>query len=971
MAQHDYNLANQSGADFRADLNDALAAIVTVNSGATSPSTTFAHQLWVDTANSVLKIRNSANDAWITTGVSITADNTFTGNITGNASTATALETARTINGVSFDGTANISFDTDSVSEGYSNLYFTNARVESYLDAGTSTPTFASAVINSSLTGSAVLDDDTFATASATTVATSESIKAYVDSQVGSVDTLAEILLNGNTTGGTDIEFGDNDKAIFGTGSDLEIYHDGSDSYIDEVGTGNLLINANNLRLRDNTGNPYLLANAGDELRLYFNGSTKLKTTSTGIDVTGNITASGNIDINSDSGVLQFGADNDMQIFHNGTNGEINISTGSLTIDSPNTITLNADQSGRVLLSDGATNYGRFQKGGSSWNFHGLVQNNSFRFLGNDGGTETEVMRIQYDGNIGIGTSSPDALLEIDKGSEGEYLRVGGDNASNARSLRFTSSTASGSSVGALHTIKANSVGGEIAFANGNGNIMYLNVDRNVGIGTTSPSNPLDVAGIIRSTSTNPQLRIHTSSGTGTGFLVFGDSADDDIGQINYAHGDNSMRFVVNASERARFDSSGNFGIGTSSPSAKLHLNTSDATATYRIQGATSAAIDFYNSTTKNGALLVNSSNFLIAADNSNPILFNTGGSETARFDTSGNFLVGQTSQSPNTVGISLNNNGNISAKRDGGIVALFNRATSDGEIISIRKDDATVGSIGTSGGDLIAGTGDTGLYFYDGADTVIPWNISTNSARNGSIDLGASSHRFKDLYLSGGLRGDTTFKNNAGTTEYARFDSSGNLLVGTTTLNDVNGIVNGHLFEAENTTAGEGAVGVYNNAGTANCPALLVLNRDTSTDSTNRFVQFYADVTSSGATAMGGIVGNGASNVQFATLSDEREKENITPVDNVLNKLMNLNVVSFDWKKNDEHVKAGFIAQNVEEHFPEYVIENIANNGEESRKGTTGGMSAGYIAVLTKAIQEQQEQIESLKSEIAKLKGE
>ena len=250
MAQHDYNLANQSGADFRADLNNALAAIVTVNSGATSPSTTFAHQLWVDTANNLLKIRNSANDAWITTGVSITADNTFTGNLTGNASTATALETARTINGASFDGTANISFDTDSVSEGSSNLYFTNARVESYLDAGTSTPTFASAVINSSITGSAVLDDDTFATASATTVATSESIKAYVDSQVGSVDTLAEILLNGNTTGGTDIAvstgdditFADSSKAIFGTGGDLEIYHDGSHSYISPEATHKKLV---------------------------------------------------------------------------------------------------------------------------------------------------------------------------------------------------------------------------------------------------------------------------------------------------------------------------------------------------------------------------------------------------------------------------------------------------------------------------------------------------------------------------------------------------------------------------------------------------------------------------------------------------------------------------------------------------------------------------------------------------------
>ena len=141
MAQHDYNIQNQSGADFRADLNNALSAIATVNSGATEPSTTFAHQLWVDTANSVLKIRNAADNAWYTTGISITASNTFTGNITGNADTATTLATARTINGVSFDGSANISFDTDSVSEGSSNLYFTNERVDdqvnTLLQAGT------------------------------------------------------------------------------------------------------------------------------------------------------------------------------------------------------------------------------------------------------------------------------------------------------------------------------------------------------------------------------------------------------------------------------------------------------------------------------------------------------------------------------------------------------------------------------------------------------------------------------------------------------------------------------------------------------------------------------------------------------------------------------------------------------------------------------------------------------------------
>ena len=65
MATHDYIIANQSGAAFRTDLNNALAAIVSNNSNGSSPSTTYAYQWWADTSAGVLKIRNSANNAWI------------------------------------------------------------------------------------------------------------------------------------------------------------------------------------------------------------------------------------------------------------------------------------------------------------------------------------------------------------------------------------------------------------------------------------------------------------------------------------------------------------------------------------------------------------------------------------------------------------------------------------------------------------------------------------------------------------------------------------------------------------------------------------------------------------------------------------------------------------------------------------------------------------------------------------------
>lgn len=69
------------------------------------------------------------------TGTTAAFPGGVTGPLTGNASTATALQTARTINGVAFNGTANISFGSDSVAEGATNLYFSNARVRAAISA--------------------------------------------------------------------------------------------------------------------------------------------------------------------------------------------------------------------------------------------------------------------------------------------------------------------------------------------------------------------------------------------------------------------------------------------------------------------------------------------------------------------------------------------------------------------------------------------------------------------------------------------------------------------------------------------------------------------------------------------------------------------------------------------------------------------------------------------------------------------
>jgi hypothetical protein len=101
--------------------------------------------------------------------------------------------------------------------------------------------------------------------------------------------------LTGLTTTG-DINFGDNDKAIFGAGSDLQIYHDGSDSYVNESGTGNLYLQGtNHVYLTNSDGSKtYFAGNSPSGwVKLYHDNIVKLETTSTGIDVTGTATMDG------------------------------------------------------------------------------------------------------------------------------------------------------------------------------------------------------------------------------------------------------------------------------------------------------------------------------------------------------------------------------------------------------------------------------------------------------------------------------------------------------------------------------------------------------------------------------------------------------------------------------------------------------------------------------------------------------
>ena len=114
MAQHDYVIANASGATVRADINNALLAISSSNSGSSAPSTTYAYELWVDTSNNLLKLRNGANNAWLTTALSTTASNTV--DIDGGAIDGTAIGANSASTGAFSSITSTVADNSDNLS---------------------------------------------------------------------------------------------------------------------------------------------------------------------------------------------------------------------------------------------------------------------------------------------------------------------------------------------------------------------------------------------------------------------------------------------------------------------------------------------------------------------------------------------------------------------------------------------------------------------------------------------------------------------------------------------------------------------------------------------------------------------------------------------------------------------------------------------------------------------------------------
>jgi len=187
------------------------------------------------------------------------------------------------------------------------------------------------------------------------------SISSNTISYTGASDLVSDTSpqLGGNLDTNTfNISFGDNDKAKFGASDDLQIYHNGSGSYITEGGTGSLYLQGTDVRIQTASGENILNGTSNGAVTLYNDNASKLATTSTGVNVTGEVSTdtldvSGasafgdNLVLNGANVYMQdndkaiFGNSSDLQIYHNGSHSYIQDNgTGDLGILGDNSVNI-------------------------------------------------------------------------------------------------------------------------------------------------------------------------------------------------------------------------------------------------------------------------------------------------------------------------------------------------------------------------------------------------------------------------------------------------------------------------------------------------------------------------------------------------------------------------------------------------------------------------------------------------------
>jgi hypothetical protein len=501
-------------------------------------------------------------------------------------------------------------------------------------------------------------------------------------------------------------------------------------------------------------------------------------------------------------------------------------------------------------------------------------------------------------------------------------------------------------------------------------------INGNVGIGTSSPGAKLDVqGGNVRS------ALVGASSTTFRGFAMGQDTtefaslkAEASAGETRLTSGFTGFggftTFHTNGAERMRIDSSGNVGIGTSAPSAKLQVSgavPNTPTAFNVNHGASGNDFDYASSTVSavggiNGGFTAwgtgsaRAGTLAVGTGSNHPMTFMTNDTERMRITSGGNVGIGtsaptyqlELANKANGLRVTGTNNGTDTLASFGGhgVIGVDAPGIVNGRFILTDGGNVGIGTSAPSAKLQVSGavpnTPTTFNVNHGASGNDFDYASSTVSAvggiNGGFIAWGTGSARAGTLAVGTGSNHPMTFMTND--TERMRIDTGGNWLVGTTTLGAV-GTVNGVRARPDGraiiSSAADGVLEVgYNGA-----------------NATGTVVSFYK------GGALGGSITTDGSTTAYNTASDYRLKNIDGPLQNSGAYIDALNPVQGNWKADGSRF-IGLLAHEVQE-VSETPIATGEKDGEEMQ-----AMDYSAPELITNLIAE----IQSLRARVAQLEG-
>ena len=610
---------------------------------------------------------------------------------------------------------------------------------------------------------------------------------------------------------------------------------------------------------------------------------------------------------------------------YDGTTGKV-VQNSGVTIDDSNNMT------GVVAL----TATGNINFDGGTFVFNDSGADKDFRV---EGDTDANLLFTDASTDrVGIGTSSPGAKLNVEVTGSGNFTslllsRTTGSidqEQSIVWQQNDLSNLAGAAIAGSFESATSGSLRFKTTLSSSLTERMRIEPDGDVGIGTSAPATKLQVVGIVASTGSGTSIfaagEVSTYTLTGITSPNYGIAYGVLTGRTNPAltvSGFDAIAFGTNQAERMRIDSSGNLGIGATSPSGKLDVVGSGGT--FRV-GTAGDSISF----TKGGT------NYIGTSTAGGQLLFQTGaGADRMIIESDGD------------VGIGTNSPVSKLEVNGGYITSGSATATAGAKLLAGSYSDGHLTTLGSE---------------YGSGGAVLAYAVWPSTTVGGAFTSATGITIGRAAYIQDG-----------GTHRWFTGSSQTVSIGSAVSMSERARITSGGYFKASNNATYVASGNDFHEFNT-NAADVVLWARNTNASPFGYYVDFtndpnnasnYVFKAATGATNIYTIWSNGT----VSARSDVRLKKNIETARNgYAEDLAKLRVVKYNWYNHEEGTpkELGFIAQEVEQVFPGLVITDKPGEENESKSIKTSVL----VPMLVKAIQELKTELDSVKAELAALKG-